>query len=444
MKTQMWLLALGLLGLISLAPISQAAADPLGEAIKADLPSLIALYQEMHQAPELSFHEEKSAARMAAAWRKLGFEVTEKVGRHGVVAVMRNGPGPVLLLRADMDALPVPEQTGLAYASKVTTTDDQGRTVPVMHACGHDVHMTVLIGTARRLAAMKAQWSGTLVLIAQPAEEVGGGAKAMLDDGLYKRFPKPSHALALHVNAEMPAGDIGVAPGYALANVDSVDILVRGIGGHGALPQNTKDPVVLAAQIVTALQTLVSREIDPFDSAVVTVGSIHGGTKRNIIPEDVKLQLTVRSYSDTVRAALLEGIARIARGQALAAGMPDDKLPMISLEETSIPSTFNTDGLAGDVMRIAKARLEEGRVRRSTPVMGGEDFGQYWRADRSIESTIFWLGAVKRTAYAEAKAAGTRLPSLHSPFFAPDPAPTISAGVEVMTATALDVLKRPS
>jgi amidohydrolase len=427
------------LGLILLS--TQARADPLAQAIAADLPTLVALYTDLHRTPELSFAEEKTAAKMAAQMRRLGFVVTEKVGGHGVVAVLKNGPGPTLLLRADMDGLPVPEQTGLAYASTVTTKDGQGNTVPVMHACGHDIHMTVLIGTARRLVAQKADWSGTLVLIAQPAEEVGSGAKAMLADGLFERFPRPDLALALHVNADLPAGQISVAPGFAFANVDSVDVTARGVGGHGAYPHTTRDPVVLASQIVVALQTLVSRNTNPLEPAVVTVGSIHGGTKHNIIPDEVKLQLTVRSYSDEVRAALLDGIARIARGQALAAGVPEDRLPIVAVQDQSTPSTFNTDGLSATVLRVAKARLGDGRVRRATPVMGGEDFGRYWRADKRIESTIFWLGAVKQASYDAAKAKGTSLPSLHSPFFAPDPEPTLKAGIDVMTSTALDVLR---
>src|SRR4030095_16768151 len=288
--------------------------------------------------------EVQSPAKLAAEARKLGFAVTEKVGKTGVVAVMKNGPGPVLLIRADMDALPVVEQTGLPFASKVRATARSGVETGVMHACGHDTHMASFIGTARRLAATKDQWSGTLVMILQPGEETGEGAKAMLDDGLYTRFPKPTHALAFHDAAALPAGVIGVTPGYALANVDSVDISVKGVGGHGAYPQTTKDPIVLASRIVTTLQTLVSRESDPSQPAVVTVGSFQAGAKHNIISDEAKLQLTVRSYTPEVRKLLLDGIKRIARGEAIAAGMPEDKMPVVTVrDEMFTPATFNTD-----------------------------------------------------------------------------------------------------
>jgi hippurate hydrolase len=286
---------LPLLALVAFA--SPAAADPLADQVRQDLPALMALYRDLHANPELSMQETRSAAKLAAEARKLGFQVTTGVGRTGVVAVMKNGPGPVLLMRADMDALPVAEQTGLPFASKVKATSVSGTESGVMHACGHDTHMTGWLGTARRLAAMKSQWSGTLVMILQPAEETGEGAKAMLDDGLFTRFPKPTHALAWHDSASLPAGVLGITVGPAFANVDSVDIAVKGVGGHGAVPQNTRDPIVLASRIVGTLQTLVSRELDPQDAAVVTVGSFQGGTKHNIISDQATLLLTVRSYN---------------------------------------------------------------------------------------------------------------------------------------------------
>ena len=416
-------------------------ADPLRAAISADLPYVQSLYVDLHKAPELSFHEAKTAARMAQELKKAGFtDVTTGVGGHGVVGVLKNGEGPTLLIRADTDALPVKEQTGLPYASTVVTKDETGAEVPVMHACGHDIHMSAWVGTARRLVALKDQWRGTLVMIAQPAEERGGGAKAMLEDGLYKRFPKPTHVVALHVNAAIPAGSVGIHSGYAMANVDSVDVTVRGVGGHGAYPHTTKDPVVLSAHIVTALQTLVSRTNNPAEPAVVTVGSIHGGTKHNIIPDTVKLELTERSYGDDVRDSLLSGIKRIAEGQAAAFGVPQELWPVVEVKNEYTPSTFNTDGLSGQLQGVFKARFGDDRVVETRPAMGGEDFSRYYREDRSLESTLFWLGAVKQSTWDEAQKAGKPLPSLHSPFFAPDPQPTLATGIEAMTAGALAVL----
>ena len=289
------------LALLALALPVPAAAATLTEAVKADMPALMALYRDLHANPELSMQEARTPAKLVPELKKLGFTVTEKVGKTGVVAVMKNGPGPVLMLRADMDGLPVVEQTNLAFASKVRGMARAGGETGVMHACGHNTHMAAWLGTARRLAAMKDIWSGTLVMVLQPGEETGEGAKAMLDDGLYTRFPKPDAALAFHDAAALPAGVIGISPGYALANVDSVDISIRGVGGHGAYPQTTKDPIVLASRIVTTLQTLVSRENDPAAPAVVTVGSFHAGAKHNIISDEAKLQLTVRSYTPEVR-----------------------------------------------------------------------------------------------------------------------------------------------
>ncbi|MET0402589.1 MAG: amidohydrolase, partial [Cystobacter sp.] len=313
-----------------------AVADPLADQVKADLPGLMGLYRELHANPELSLQEKATAARMASEVNALGFTVTTGVGGTGVVAVLKNGPGPVLLIRTDLDGLPVEEATGLPYASKVKALTREGAETRVMHACGHDMHMTSWVGTARRLVAMKTSWSGTLVLIAQPAEEVGVGAKAMLADGLYTRFPKPQYVLALHDWSGLPAGKVGYTPGYTAANVDSIDILVKGVGGHGAVPHTTRDPIVLASRIVVALQTLISREVDPQDAAVVTVGSFHAGTKHNIIPGEARLQLTVRSYSDATRRHLLDGIARTARGEAIAAGIPDDRMPVVTVKEDEV------------------------------------------------------------------------------------------------------------
>ncbi|WP_245941962.1 amidohydrolase [Sphingomonas gilva] len=420
-----------------------AAQDSLRADVAKDMPSLIALYRDLHANPELSGKEVKTAAKLAAEARKLGFKVTEKVGRTGVVAVMENGPGPVLLMRADMDGLPVTEDTGLPFASKVRATTDEGIESGVMHACGHDTHMSAWVGAAKRLAAMKDRWSGTLVMILQPAEERGWGAKWMLDDGLYTRFPKPTHAIAFHDNAAMPAGMIGITSGYALANVDSVDLVVKGIGGHGAYPHTVKDPVVLAARIVTALQTLVSREVDPQAPSVVTVGSFRAGSKHNIVPAEATLLLTVRSYTPEVRKQLLDGIARIARGEAIAAGIPENLMPTVKIKDEFTPATYNTPELAGRLRELFAARFGADRVVATPATMGGEDFGRYHLADKSIQSTIFWVGGVPQAVWdASRQPGGKPLPSLHSAHWAPDAEKTIATATEAITAAALDILAK--
>jgi amidohydrolase len=432
------LAALALAGLMS----EGAFAQDLRQAIRRDMPSLLEAYRDFHANPELSMQETRSAAKMAEEARRLGFTVTTGVGGTGVVAVMENGPGPVLMLRADMDALPVEEETGLPYASRVRATSSAGVESGVMHACGHDTHMTAWMGAARRLVEMKNQWSGTIVMIGQPGEEVGLGAKAMLDDGLFTRFPKPNYVIAFHDSAMLPAGTIGYTVGPALANVDTVDVVIRGVGGHGASPHTTRDPIVLASRLVTTLQTLVARELDPLDSAVVTVGSFHAGTKHNIISDEARLQLTVRSYTPEIRRQLLDGIARMARGEAIAAGIPEDRMPQISIEENYTPATVNTD----DLTRATAARFVEHfgaeRVREVRPIMAGEDFSQFHLADRNIESLIFWVGGVPQAQWDRAQREGTVLPSLHSPFWAPDPDPTISTAVEALVVASLGVLQR--
>jgi amidohydrolase len=420
---------------------SPAAADPLRDAVAKDMPSLLTLYRDLHAHPELSMEEVRTSAKLAAEAKKLGFDVTTGVGKTGVVAVMKNGPGPVLMLRADMDGLPVVEQTGLPFASKARGTSRAGGETGIMHACGHDTHMTAWVGTARRLAAMKDQWSGTLVMILQPGEETSEGAKAMLEDGLYTRFPKPSHVVAFHDAAALPAGMIGYSQGFALANVDSVDITVKGVGGHGAYPQTTKDPIVLGARIVGALQTLVSRENDPQSPAVVTVGSFHAGAKHNIISDEATMLLTVRSYSDQTRRLLLDGIKRIVRGEAIAAGMPDDKMPVVTIRELeATPATFNTERLTAETAALFTERFGAQRVMKTPPVMGGEDFSRFYLADKSIESLIFWVGGVPLDKWQAVNGDQSKLPSLHSPFWAPDPEPTIATATEAMTAAALGVL----
>jgi hippurate hydrolase len=419
-----------------------AQADELRDAVAADLPALVELYKDLHANPELSFQEVETAKKLAARARAMGFEVTEGVGKTGVVAVMKNGDGPTVMLRADMDGLPVIEQTGLPYASKRRAVPQTGIETGVMHACGHDTHMAAWIGTAQLLAERKDQWSGTLVMILQPAEEIGEGAKAMLDDGLYTRFPKPDYVLAFHDAAQAPAGHIGYANGFALANVDSVDIVVPGVGGHGAYPHTTKDPVVLASAIVMRLQTLVSRELNPTDSAVVTVGSFQAGSKHNIIPDEARLQITVRSYSDAARKQLLEGIARIARGEAIAAGMPQDKMPKVTVADPYVPATYNTPALTERVVAGLKPRFE-GRVFEVPAVMGGEDFSQFYRADReNVESLILWVGGVRAEEWAKAQKGEITLPSLHSAFWAPDAPVVIATATEALTAATLDLMPK--
>ncbi|MBA3511985.1 MAG: amidohydrolase [Sphingomonas sp.] len=432
-----------ILALAAMTLPTTSIAATLSEAIKADMPSLMALYRDLHANPELSMQETRTPSKLAPELKKLGFTVTQKVGKTGVVAVMKNGPGPVLMLRADMDALPVVEQTGLPFASKVRAVARSGVETGVMHACGHDTHMSAFIGAARRLAAMKDQWSGTLVMILQPGEETGEGAKAMLDDGLYTRFPKPSHVLAFHDAAALPAGVIGVTPGYALANVDSVDISVRGVGGHGAYPHTTRDPIVLASRIVTTLQTLVSRENDPANPAVVTVGSFQAGAKHNIISDEAKLQLTVRSYTPEVRKLLLDGIRRIARGEAIAAGIPDDRMPVVTIREAEYtPATYNTEKLSNRALELFTQHFGQQRAIKTPAVMGGEDFSRYWLADKSIESLIFWVGGTPLDKWKAAGGNPQKLPSLHSPFWAPEADTVIATATEALTLAALDVLKK--
>ncbi len=434
-KTCFALLSVALLSLSG-----QAWSAENTNATDNDLPYLFDLYRYLHSHPELSFKETETAARLASEMSSLGFVVTEGVGGTGLVAVLENGDGPTLMIRADMDALPVNEMTGLHYASTVTSVEQTGQEVSVMHACGHDMHMTVWVGTARKLVAMKDQWSGTLVMIGQPAEERGAGARMMLDDGLFKRFLRPDANVAFHVSPTLQTGAIGYTSGFAMANVDSVDIKIRGIGGHGAYPHTTKDPVVLASQIVLALQTLVSREISPLESGVVTVGSFHGGAKHNVISDQVDLQLTVRSYSDETRAHLLAGIERITKGQAEAFGMPKDLMPTVTTKKEFTPSLYNDPDLTARVTDMLKENLGDERIVEVSPVMGGEDFARYGRTDPRIPSLMMRLGSVDPKKIKAAKKNGTPLPSLHSSVYAPVPETTIQTGVEAMTLTALELL----
>jgi hippurate hydrolase len=430
----------GLASLATAQPATQAVDGHLAamqERFKTEWPSLDKLYRHLHAHPELSYQEEQTAARMATELKQLGFDVTTGVGGHGVVGVLKNGTGPTVLVRTDMDALPVTERTELPYASKVRTRDKEGKEVGVMHACGHDMHMTCWVGTARVLTALKKQWQGTLVFMAQPAEEVGAGARMMLEDGLFKRFPRPDYGLALHCDSRTPHGHITYSEGLLLANVDTVDITVRGKGGHGAAPHTTIDPIVLAARIILDLQTLVSREISPTDPAVVTVGSIHGGTKHNIIPAEVKLQLTVRTLKDEVRQHVLHGIKRIAKAAADGARAPE---PIVRVElDNFTPAVFNDAALAKKTAGLFQSVLGADKVHLTEPIMGGEDFGRLGRA--GVPIFFYFLGTMPPEQVAAArKPGGVPLPSLHSDFYYPVPEPSARTGVISMSAAVLNLL----
>ena len=419
----------------SIAASLAYAKDAALAGIDAIYPELDALYIDLHQNPELSGQESKTATKLADRLRRLGYEVTTGVGGHGIVALMRNGDGPTVMLRTDMDALPVEEKTGLPYASKVSAPGPSGTMVPVMHACGHDVHMSSLIGAATLLARMKDRWKGTLMLIGQPAEETLSGAEAMIKDGLFTRFPKPTYAVAIHDTNILPAATVGYSSGYLLANLNTVSITIHGRGGHGAYPNRTIDPIVIAARTILSLQTIVARENNPLDPAVVTVGSIQGGTKANIIPNDVTMLLTVRSYKEEVRKRLLSAIERIAKAEAAAANAPQE--PTIKILETAV-ATYNDPGLTKRLVKVLSAGLGESNVRETPPQMGSEDFSLYGQA--GVTAVLLWVGAVEPKKFAQAKASGATLPGPHSSLFAPEREPTIRTGVSVLTLAALDLL----
>jgi amidohydrolase len=413
----------------------------VGISIDKHYKSLETLYTQLHSNPELSQKEEKTAATMANELRVLDFEVFEKIGGYGVAGVFKNGPGPTILIRTDMDALPIEEKTNLPYASKVKSTNVSGAEVSVMHACGHDVHMTTIVGTARALVENKKLWKGTLVMIAQPSEENGIGARAMLNDKLYEKVPYPDYALALHNHAEMKAGTIGYSPGPFMASVDMMDITVFGKGGHGAAPHQTVDPIVLSAQMILAFQTIVSREINPLQSAVITVGSIHGGTVYNIIPDQVKLQLTLRSYSDDVRKQVIAAIQNKSKYLALQAGVPEDKLPVITWND-SAPATVNDKSLTMRLVEVYRKVLMSENVIEMQPSMIGEDFSRFAREKKSIPYAMFWLGTVDPVVFDKSQADGVALPPLHSSTFQPLPKPTISTGILAMTLGALELFSK--
>jgi hippurate hydrolase len=429
--------------LLPLLPAGAAAEDArevVRAKVAAEYPSLRALYEQLHAQPELSWMEARTAATVARELRALGIEVTEGVGRRGVVGVLRNGAGPTVLLRTDMDALPIKETTGAAYASTAVVKDAAGRDQPAMHACGHDIHMTGLIGAARVLAALRPRWSGTVVFVAQPAEEIVEGARAMLADGLYTRFPKPDFALALHDDAQLAAGTIGYGEGPFMSGVSSVDIVVRGVSGHGSAPHTAKDPVLLASQIVVALQAIVSRELKPGTPAVVTVGTIHGGTKRNIIPDEVKLELTLRAYDTAVMAQLVASIRRIVAGTAQAAGVPADRLPEITLTPEASDVLVNDGPLTRRLAAAFTTWFGADRVTVMERVGAAEDFTYFGRTAERVPICLWRVGATAPEKLAAAAKTGVPVPSNHNSGFAPVPEPTITAAVTSLTAAVLELL----
>ena len=415
-------------------PVSAAGA--LSEAIAADYAETLEdLFLHFHEHPELSNLEFETATRLATELRSLGYEVTEDVGGTGIVAILTNGPGPTVMLRADMDGLPVKEMSGLPYASTATQVDITGEEQPVMHACGHDVHMTALVGAARQLAARTQEWSGTLMLIGQPAEERISGARAMLEDGLYTRFPKPEYALAFHVQADYPSGKIEVPLSIVASSADSVDIVVYGVGAHGASPHKGIDPVLVASQIVVTLQSVVSRTLNPLEPGVITVGAIHGGTKHNIIGDRVHMQLTVRSDSFEVREALLDSIERVAEGVARSLGVSEDRLPEVipSATETT-PPTINDEQTAQLIKSAFIEHFGDGlMVEQPRDGMGAEDFAYFVTPDRNVKGVYFVVGG---TPEGELDTA----PSHHSPLFRIEPEPAVKSGVEAMVVGAMTLM----
>ncbi len=413
----------------------------LSADIETDYNYLDSLFKHFHSNPELSFVEYKTSARLAEELRRAGAVVTEQVGGTGVVGILENGPGPTVLVRADMDALPLEEKSGLAYASRVTQTDIDGKKFPVMHACGHDVNMTSLVGFARQIQKRRDDWSGTLVLIGQPAEERLGGARKMIEDGLYERFPRPDYALALHVASLMEAGKLRLEPGITYSSSDSIDIIVPGVGAHGAAPQLGKDPVVIASQIVMALQTIVAREVSPFDPAVVTVGSFHSGTKHNIISDQAKLQLTVRSNDAEVRDKLLAAIKRIAENIGRVAGLPEDNLPLVTPPLASTPPTMNDPVLVKRLSGVFEQSFgEDVMVRRPRIGMGAEDFAYFLNVDPPVPGAYFSVGGTTREAFLEAQEKGERIAGHHSPLFKIHPKSSITRGVHAMTVAVLELM----
>lgn len=430
-------IALAAIILLPLAAERAQAVEPQ-DWVDTHLTSLVKTYQWLHSHPEVSYEEKETSAKLAQLWETSGYEVTTGVGGYGVVGMLKNGDGPTLMLRCDMDALPVTEQTPLPFASTRTIDVPGGGKTGVMHACGHDVHMTNLVGVAQYLAEHLSKWSGTLMLVGQPAEERGGGAKAMLREGIFERFAKPDYALAVHVCSKTPSGTVAVMPGFALANVDSVDITVKGRGGHGSAPHTTVDPIVQAASLIMSLQTIVSREVKPIEPAVVTVGSIHGGTKHNVIGDECRLQITVRTYSDGVRAQVLSAIQRQAKAVALLYDAPE---PAIHIGEGT-PSLENDEQLAERLRQVFVETLGEERVIVDEPSMGGEDFSRYGRA--GVPILLYRIGSIEKSRLDRFANMQLPPPSLHSSTYYPDIDLTLQTGIKTLVAAALDLLKKPA
>jgi len=404
------------------------------EMIKEDLPYLVKFYKERHQNPEISLQEKETATALAKELRSAGFEVTENFGGYGIVGILKNGAGPTILYRTDMDALPMPEKTELDYASK-KQIDLNGQSTGVMHSCGHDIHMTTLLGTARAMAKMKDQWKGTLMLIGQPAEEIGQGAKMMIEAGLYEKFGVPKYGIGLHSSPTIPAGQIGLSEGYSMASVGSVDIQVFGVGAHGASPHMSIDPVVLASMMVMDIQTIVSRNVKPIDAAVVTVGAIKGGTVHNIIPDEVTLKLTIRTYKKEVEDLIYKRIREIAKGTALGAGLPEDKFPVVTVKPAGTPANYNNPALTQKVLSSAAKIISQKNIQDSEPQMVGEDFSRYGSTSHKVPTILYWLGTVPDARMAS----GEELPGLHSPFYYPDPSKSIETGVGVTSQALMDL-----
>ena len=418
---------------LSTAFIGQPPLD-LKSLIEEDLDYLVEFYKTRHQNPEISLEEKNTSIALAAELKQLGFEVTESFGGYGIVGILSNGKGPTLLYRTDMDALPMAEKTGLEYASK-QVIDYNGIKTGTMHSCGHDMHMTTWVGVARTMVKLKEEWKGTLMFIGQPAEEIGAGSKMMLDKGLYAKFGVPNYGIGLHCSPTIPAGQVGFGKGFTMANTESIDIKVFGVGAHGAAPHMSIDPVVIGSMIVMELQTIVSRNLKPIEAAVVTVGAIQGGVKHNIIPDEVTLKLTVRTYKEEVRQMVHKRIREIARGIAIAAGLPEDKMPEVIIPEVFTPANYNDPKLVDKMVASASSVIGPERVVNAEPQMVGEDFARFGQTTDKVPTVLFWLG----TAPAERVESG-ELPGLHSPFYYPDPRVSLQTGIEVVTRSMMDLL----
>ena len=437
-------------GVILASALLALAADDLRPRVDAELPSLLALYRDLHAHPELSRHEEHTSAFMAEELRKAGYTVTGHIGKYsdgspafGIVALLKNGAGPTVLVRTELDALPVEEKTSAPFASTVRSKNAAGQDVGVMHACGHDLHMMSLLGTAQILASSKDRWSGTLMLVGQPAEETVEGARAMLADRFYERFGTPDYAIALHNEPNLEAGKVGLVSGPVYASATTVEVRIRGVGGHGAHPESTKDPVVMAAEYVLALQTIVSRETLPLEPAVVTVGSIHGGSKNNIIPDEVVLQLTIRAFNEDVRESTLSSLMRKARAVALAAGVPDDRAPVVKVfDNESVPATYNDPKLVERLRGAFTSALGKDDVADLKPIMVSEDFGLFSLEGHRIPLVLFLLGTSSAQQLEESRRTGKPVPSLHSSTFLPQAEPALRTGITATTSAILDLLKR--